>query len=114
MLLEETDARIHPLSEAAKLFIAPGLLAGTAVTTSGRSSFGFKSPLTGGTKEANVGGQLGHRLARLNIRQSSSRAPRPTAGSGSTSTAAARASPRRTTSPVAVTTTFTANSWARR
>ena len=68
MLLEETDARIHPLSEAAKLFIAPGLLAGTAVTTSGRTSFGFKSPLTGGTKEANVGGQLGHRLARLNIK----------------------------------------------
>ena len=68
MLLEETDARIHPLSEAAKLFIAPGLLAGTAVTTSGRSSFGFKSPLTGGTKEANVGGQLGHRLARLGIK----------------------------------------------
>ena len=68
MLLEETDARIHPLSEAAKLFIAPGLLAGTAVTTSGRASFGFKSPLTGGTKEANVGGQIGHRLARLGIK----------------------------------------------
>ena len=115
MLLEETDARIHPLSEAAKLFIAPGLLAGTAVTTSGRSSFGFKSPLTGGTKEANVGGQLGHRLARLNIKAIVvSRAPRPTAGSGSTSTAAARAFPRRTTSPDAATTTFTANSWARR
>ncbi len=68
MLLEETDARIHPLSEPAKLFIAPGLLAGTAVTTSGRTSFGFKSPLTGGTKEANVGGQIGHRLARLGIK----------------------------------------------
>ncbi len=68
MLLEETDARIHPLSEGAKLFIAPGLLSGTAVTTSGRTSFGFKSPLTGGTKEANVGGQLGHRLARLGIK----------------------------------------------
>lgn len=68
MLLEETDARIHPLSEAAKLFIAPGLLAGTAVTTSGRTSFGFKSPLTGGTKESNVGGQIGHRLARLGIK----------------------------------------------
>lgn len=68
MLLRETDARIHPLSAAAKLFIAPGLLGGTAVTTSGRTSFGFKSPLTGGTKEANVGGQLGHRLARLGIK----------------------------------------------
>lgn len=68
MLLDETDARIHPLSPEAKLFIAPGLLGGTAVTTSGRTSFGFKSPLTGGTKEANVGGLLGHRLARLGIK----------------------------------------------
>jgi aldehyde:ferredoxin oxidoreductase len=65
MLLDETDARIHPLSREAKLFITTGLLGGTAVTTSGRTSFVFKSPLTGGTKEANVGGQLGHRLARL-------------------------------------------------
>ena len=68
MLLEETDARIDPLSAAARLFIAPGLLGGTAVTTSGRTSFGFKSPLTGGTKESNVGGQLGHRLARLGVK----------------------------------------------
>lgn len=68
MLLDETDARVHPLSPEAKLFIAPGLLGGTSVTTSGRTSFGFKSPLTGGTKEANVGGQLGHRLARLGIK----------------------------------------------
>ena len=68
MLLDETDARVHPLGREAKLFIAPGLLGGTAVTTSGRTSFGFKSPLTGGTKEANVGGQLGHRLARLGIK----------------------------------------------
>jgi aldehyde:ferredoxin oxidoreductase len=65
MLLDETDARIHPLAREAKLFITTGLLGGTAVTTSGRTSFVFKSPLTGGTKEANVGGQLGHRLARL-------------------------------------------------
>ncbi len=68
MLLEETDARVHPLSPQAALFITTGLLGGTAVTTSGRTSFVFKSPLTGGTKEANVGGQLGHRLARLGIK----------------------------------------------
>ncbi|MCS7295407.1 MAG: aldehyde ferredoxin oxidoreductase N-terminal domain-containing protein, partial [Chloroflexota bacterium] len=68
MLLDECDPTVHPLAPAAKLFIAPGLLGGTAVTTSGRTSFGFKSPLTGGTKEANVGGQLGHRLARLGIK----------------------------------------------
>ncbi len=65
MLLDETDARVHPLAKEAKLFVTVGLLGGTAVTTSGRTSFVFKSPLTGGTKEANVGGQLGHRLARL-------------------------------------------------
>ncbi|MCC7363897.1 MAG: aldehyde ferredoxin oxidoreductase [Dehalococcoidia bacterium] len=68
MLLDETDARVHPLSREAKLFIAPGLLGGTAITTSGRTSFGFKSPLTGGTKEANVGGLLGSKLARLGIK----------------------------------------------
>ena len=68
MLLDETDARVHPLAPEARLFIAPGLLGGTSVTTSGRTSFGFKSPLTGGTKEANVGGQLGHRLARLGVK----------------------------------------------
>ncbi len=68
MLLDETDARVHPLSAEATLFITVGLLGGTAVTTSGRTSFVFKSPLTGGTKEANVGGQLGHRLARLGIK----------------------------------------------
>jgi aldehyde:ferredoxin oxidoreductase len=68
MLLDETDARVHPLAPAASLFITPGLLGGTAITTSGRTSFVFKSPLTGGTKEANVGGQLGHRLARLGVK----------------------------------------------
>ncbi len=67
LLLEETDPTIHPLHPAAALAICPGFLGGTAVTTSGRTSFVFKSPLTGGIKEANVGGQLGHRLARLGI-----------------------------------------------
>ncbi len=51
-----------------KLVMAPGLLGGTAATTSGRTSFGAKSPLTGGCKEANVGGTLGHRLSRLGVK----------------------------------------------
>mgnify|MGYP000017648190 FL=1 len=68
LLLEETDPTIHPLHRDARLYICPGFLGGTAVTTSGRTSFVFKSPLTGGVKEANVGGQLGHRLARLGIK----------------------------------------------
>ncbi|WP_322794961.1 aldehyde ferredoxin oxidoreductase C-terminal domain-containing protein [Tepidiforma sp.] len=68
LLLQETDPAIHPLHRDAVLYICPGLLGGTAATTSGRTSFVFKSPLTGGIKEANVGGQLGHRLARLGIK----------------------------------------------
>ncbi len=68
LLLEETDPTIHPLHRDARLYVCPGFLGGTAVTTSGRTSFVFKSPLTGGIKEANVGGQFGHRLARLGIK----------------------------------------------
>jgi len=68
LINREVPPRCHPLSAENKLFIAPGLLAGTAATTSGRTSFGAKSPLTAGTKEANVGGRLGHKLARLGIK----------------------------------------------
>lgn len=68
LISREIPPRCHPLSAENKLFIAPGLLGGTAATTSGRTSFGAKSPLTNGTKEANVGGRLGHKLARLGIK----------------------------------------------
>lgn len=67
IIANEVEAGIDPLSPAAKLVFAPGLLSGTAVTTSGRTSFGGKSPLTGGIKESNVGGVLGHKLAKLDI-----------------------------------------------
>jgi len=68
IVAEEVEPRAHPLSPEAKLAFAPGLLGGTAITTSGRTSFGGKSPLMGGLKEANVGGVLGHKLARLGIK----------------------------------------------
>ena len=68
IIAEEVDAGIDPLSAEAKLVFAPGLLGGTAVTTSGRTSFGAKSPLMDGLKEANVGGVLGHKLAKLGIK----------------------------------------------
>ncbi len=55
----------HPLSPANKLVIAPGLLSGTNAAMSGRLSVGCKSPLTGGIKEANAGGQPAQVLARL-------------------------------------------------
>jgi aldehyde:ferredoxin oxidoreductase len=61
----EVDPTCHPLSSDNKLVIAPGLLTGSAASTSGRLSIGCKSPLTGGIKEANAGGQVGQVLARL-------------------------------------------------
>ncbi|MCH8950390.1 MAG: aldehyde ferredoxin oxidoreductase, partial [Chloroflexi bacterium] len=65
---QEVPPNCDPLGAENKLVMAPGLLGGTAATTSGRTSFGAKSPLTGGCKEANVGGTLGHRLSRLGIK----------------------------------------------
>src|SRR3990172_4807695 len=68
LVLREVDPACDPLGPEAKLVFAPGLLGGTAATTSGRTSFGGKSPLMGGCKEANVGGTLGHRLSKLGIK----------------------------------------------
>jgi aldehyde:ferredoxin oxidoreductase len=61
----EVPADCHPLGPENKLVIAPGMLTGSAASTSGRISVGCKSPLTGGIKEANSGGQAGQVLARL-------------------------------------------------
>ncbi len=61
----EVPPLCHPLGAENKLVIAPGLLSGTAAAMSGRISIGCKSPLTGGIKEANAGGQAAQVLARL-------------------------------------------------
>jgi aldehyde:ferredoxin oxidoreductase len=65
IVAKEVDPTSHPLSAANKLVIAPGLLTGTSASTSGRISVGCKSPLTGGIKESNAGGQAAQALARL-------------------------------------------------
>lgn len=62
---KEVPPLCHPLGEDNKLIIAPGLLSGTAAAMSGRISVGCKSPLTGGIKESNAGGQGSQVLARL-------------------------------------------------
>ena len=62
---KEVDPLCHPLGASNKLVIAPGLLSGTIAAMSGRISVGCKSPLTGGIKEANAGGQASQVLARL-------------------------------------------------
>jgi len=63
----EVPPLCHPLGEANKLVIAPGLLTGTAAPCSGRLSVGAKSPLTGTIKESNAGGTAAQKLARLDI-----------------------------------------------
>ncbi|MBI1816759.1 MAG: aldehyde ferredoxin oxidoreductase [Deltaproteobacteria bacterium] len=68
ILLKEVDPKCDPLGPANKVIIAPGVLSGSVAPTSGRMSVGAKSPLTGGIKEANSGGQAGQKLMRLGYR----------------------------------------------
>jgi len=65
IIAKEVPPLCHPLGENNKLVIAPGMLSGSAAVMSGRMSVGCKSPLTGGIKEANSGGQAAQVLARL-------------------------------------------------
>jgi aldehyde:ferredoxin oxidoreductase len=65
LISKEVPPLSHPLGTENKLVLAPGLLSGTAAATSGRLSVGCKSPLTGGIKEANSGGQAAQMIARL-------------------------------------------------
>ncbi len=65
---KEVPPTCHPLGEKNKLVIAPGLLSGTPAANSGRLSVGAKSPLTGGIKESNAGGNAAFKLGRLGIR----------------------------------------------
>jgi aldehyde:ferredoxin oxidoreductase len=64
-MLAEVPPQCDPLGPKNKLILAPGLLGGTNLSSSGRLSIGGKSPLTNGVKEANCGGSGGADLARL-------------------------------------------------
>lgn len=65
LVAQEVPPLCHALGAENKLVIAPGSLSGTTGAMSGRLSIGAKSPLTGGIKEANSGGQPAQVLARL-------------------------------------------------
>jgi aldehyde:ferredoxin oxidoreductase len=65
IVAKEVPPLSHPLGEDNKLVIAPGMLSGSVAAMSGRISVGCKSPLTGGIKEANSGGQAAQMLGRL-------------------------------------------------
>lgn len=68
LIHREVDPLCHPLAPENLLVIAPGLLAGTGLSSANRLSAGAKSPLTGGIKESNSGGTAAFKLARLGIR----------------------------------------------
>jgi aldehyde:ferredoxin oxidoreductase len=65
IIAREVPPTCHPLSAHNKLVIASGLFAGTMAPSGGRISIGAKSPLTGGIKEANGGGETARKMARL-------------------------------------------------
>ncbi len=68
VLNEEVNPKCDALGEENKLVIATSLFAGTSVPTAHRLSIGAKSPLTGGIKEANVGGNAATMLAKHGIK----------------------------------------------
>jgi aldehyde:ferredoxin oxidoreductase len=67
IVAREVPPLCHPLDPSNKLVLAAGLLAGTTCANSGRLSVGGKSPLTGGIKESNVGGNVAIKLGKLGI-----------------------------------------------
>ena len=68
ILNKEVSPTVDPVGPDAKLVLANGPIAGTRAPSCGRFSFGAKSPLTMGIKEANTGGPAGQKLDRLGIR----------------------------------------------
>lgn len=67
IISREVSPTTDPLSPENKLIFSPGILAGTTVPSSGRLSVGAKSPLTNGIKEANSGGAVAQKLAKLGL-----------------------------------------------
>jgi len=65
---EEVPPQCDPYGPENKLIISNGLLTGSPFPNSARTSIGGKSPLTGGIKEANVGGRGSMLLAQHGIR----------------------------------------------
>lgn len=68
VLTDEVDPKCDPLESGNKLILCTGFLAGSALTTANRLSIGGKSPLTGGIKEANAGGNLAGLMAQQGVR----------------------------------------------
>ena len=94
IVFDEVPPKADPLGPDNKLVFAPGMLGGTTAPNGGRLSVGAKSPLTGGIKESNSGGQAAHALAQDRASpRSSSRASRPTRPRATCSTSRPTARP---------------------
>ncbi len=61
-VLRHWDPRLDPLSPEAEILFVPGVLTGTIVPSSGRTSVLYKSPATGRFFKTNVGGHFGAQL----------------------------------------------------
>jgi aldehyde:ferredoxin oxidoreductase len=68
ILLDEVPPGCEPLGPFNKLVAAPGLLVGHMLTSCDRLSFGAKSPMTRGIKEANAGGSTGLHMTNLGMK----------------------------------------------
>mgnify|MGYP001007005379 CR=1 FL=1 len=67
-MIKNVPPQCDPLGEQNHLLFCTTVFAGTKFTTGNRLSVGGKSPLTGGIKESNVGGNAASLLARHGIR----------------------------------------------
>ena len=67
IVFKEVPATADALGPDNVLVFATGLMGGTSTPNGGRLSVGAKSPLTGGLKESNSGGQAAHAFGRLGI-----------------------------------------------
>jgi len=68
IITSEVDPKADPFGAGNKLVVAGMIPAGTTISSTYRLSVGFKSPLTGGIKEANVGGTAGYYLSGQGIK----------------------------------------------
>lgn len=65
IVFTEVPPTADPLGPDNVLVFAPGTFGGTTAPNGGRMSVGAKSPLTGGIKESNSGGQAAHAMGRI-------------------------------------------------
>ena len=64
ILYDEVGPDVDPLDPENVLTVAPGLFVGPSIPTGSKTTFGFKSPLTGGYGKSVVGGKVGDKLRR--------------------------------------------------